>query len=93
MQDTEQKEAIEIEKHGKKLAPEKFQEIELPELFSDLLSKEKKLREAFDKLTPGKRKEYILHINEAKQEATKLKRLEKIKPMILEGKGLNDKYK
>lgn len=87
------KEAIEIEKQGKKLAPEKFKEIELPDLLSDLLSRDKKMKEAFDKLTPGKRKEYMLHINDAKQEATKLKRLEKIKPMILEGKGLHDKYK
>jgi uncharacterized protein YdeI (YjbR/CyaY-like superfamily) len=51
------------------------------------------LKTSFAKLTPGKQKEYIIYINEAKQEATKLKRLEKIKPMILQGIGLNDKYK
>jgi uncharacterized protein YdeI (YjbR/CyaY-like superfamily) len=54
---------------------------------------DKTLKTAFEKLTPGKQKEYIVYINEAKREATKLKRLEKIKPMILDGIGLNDKYK
>ena len=48
---------------------------------------------SFEKLTPGKQKEYILYIDESKQEATKIKRLEKIIPMILAGQGLNDRYK
>lgn len=86
-------EAIEIEKKGKKLDPEKFKKLDLPLLFSDLFREDKKLKKAFYQLTPGRQKEYILHINDAKQEVTQLKRLEKIKPMILEGKGLNDKYK
>jgi len=57
------------------------------------LKKDKSLKANFEKLTPGKQKEYIVYINEAKQEATKLSRLGKIKPMILQGVGLNDKYK
>lgn len=40
------------------------------------------LKKAFEKLTPSIQKEYIIYIYEAKQEATKLIRLEKIKPMI-----------
>jgi uncharacterized protein YdeI (YjbR/CyaY-like superfamily) len=44
-------------------------------------------------MTPGKQREYCEYISEAKRDATKLKRLEKIIPMIIEGVGLNDKYK
>ncbi len=86
-------EAVEIEKKGLKLSPEKFQPLENPELLQNALDENSDLNAAFEKLTPGKQKEYILYLNEAKQEATKLKRLEKIVPMILDGKGLNDKYK
>lgn len=87
------REAIEIEKKGLKIKPEKFKAVPLPELLSDALKKDNTLQSCFDKLTPGRQKEYILYLNEAKQEATKLKRLEKIIPMILQGTGLNDKYK
>ena len=86
-------EAIEIEKKGLKIQPEKFVAIPAPELLENEFKNDKNLKTAFDKLTPGKQKEYIVYINEAKQDATKLKRVDKIKPMILEGIGLNDKYK
>ena len=86
-------EAIEIEKKGLKIAPEKFKRVEPSELFSEAFKKDEKLKEAFEKLTPGKQREYIVFVDQAKLDATKLNRLEKIKPMILEGKGLNDKYK
>lgn len=87
------KEAIEIEKKGLKIKPEKFQPLPVPELLMNELKKNKNLKTNFEKLTPGKQKEYIVYINEAKQENTKLNRLEKIKPMILQSVGLNDKYK
>ncbi|MGC4231490.1 MAG: YdeI/OmpD-associated family protein [Niabella sp.] len=86
-------EAIEVEKKGLKMQPEKFTPVEPPPLLSDALQEDKKLKIAFEKLTPGKQKEYILYIKEAKQEATQLSRLDKIKVMILQGVGLNDKYK
>jgi len=87
------KEAIAIEEKGLKIKPEKHEPIPVPELLAKALSKDKKLKSAFEKLTSGKQKEYSLYIDEAKQEATKLKRIDKIAPMILEGMGLNDKYK
>jgi len=87
------REAIEIEKKGLKIKPEKFTAVPLPELLSDTLKKDNALQSGFDKLTPGRQKEYILYLNEAKQEATKRNRLEKIIPLILQGTGLNDKYK
>ncbi|MBX3163117.1 MAG: YdeI/OmpD-associated family protein [Bacteroidetes bacterium] len=87
------KEAIEAEEKGLKLKPEKFKPVAVPELFAKTLSKNKTLKTAFEKLTPGRQKEYNLYIDEAQQETTKLARIEKIKPMILQGVGLNDKYK
>ena len=84
-------EAIEIEKKGLKISPDKFVAIPISEILEKEFKNDKTLKSAFEKLTPGKQKEYIVYINEAKQEATKLKRLEKIKIMILQGIGLNDK--
>ncbi len=86
-------EAIAIEKKGLRIAPEKEKQVEIPQLFAEMLSEDKTLKESFDRLTLGKQKEYMLYIAEAKQEATKVKRLEKVRPMILLGIGLNDKYK
>lgn len=86
-------EAIEIEKRGLKIQPEKFVAIPVAELLEAEFKNDNSLKVAFKKLTPGKQKEYIVFINEAKQEATKLKRIDKIKPMIQQGVGLNDKYK
>lgn len=87
------KEAIEIEKKGLKIKPEKFAPIPIPELLSEALKSNKTLQQSYNNLTPGRQKEYILFLNEAKQEATKQKRLEKIIPLIQNGLGLNDKYK
>ncbi len=86
-------EAIEIEKKGLKIAPEKHQPLPVPEPLLSALQHDNALNEAFERLTSGKRKEYILFIEEARQESTKQKRIEKITPLILQGKGLYDKYK
>ena len=87
------KEAIEIEKKGLKISPDKTKPAPVPALFSSALKSNKQLKSAFENLTPGWQKEYLQYLNEAKQEATKLKRLEKIIPIILSGIGLNEKYK
>lgn len=87
------REAVEIEEKGLKLPPEKHQTVEIPEPLASALSSDNQLKVAFSKLTSGRQKEYCLHIAEAKQESTKLARVEKIIPMILLRIGLNDKYK
>lgn len=86
-------EAIENEKKGLKWKPEKSDEIEIPDLLEDAFNLDKAFKKAFDELTPFKQKEYVEHIDSAKREATKMSRLKKIKPMILEGVGLNNKYR
>ncbi len=86
-------EAIENEKKSLKWKAEKSDEIEIPEILKEAFNLDKSFQKAFDELTPFKQKEYVEHIDTAKREATKMNRLEKIKPMILEGVGLNDKYR
>jgi uncharacterized protein YdeI (YjbR/CyaY-like superfamily) len=84
-------EAIENAKAGKELKPEKKKTGDLPEELKSALKKEKKLQSNFSQLTPFKQREYIDYILDAKQEKTRIARVEKSIPLILEGKGLNDK--
>ena len=87
-------EAIENQKLGKEIKPEKKgKTIVIPKELQIALETNKNFQAAFKALTPGKQREYCEHIASAKQEKTKMSRLEKIKPMILKGVGLNDKYK
>ncbi|HET8885141.1 MAG TPA: DUF1801 domain-containing protein [Salinimicrobium sp.] len=86
-------EAIRNEELGKRWKPQKSEIPEIPTLMAECFSKEPALQTEFSKLTPYKQKEYIEHISAAKREATQISRMEKIKPMIMEGKGLYDKYK
>ncbi|HRZ42875.1 MAG TPA: YdeI/OmpD-associated family protein [Bacteroidales bacterium] len=86
-------EAIEVERKGLKIKPEKFQPLELPVLLEEAIRNDDRLSAGFKKLSPGKQKEYIVYLLEAKQEQTRNRRLEKIMPGIMQGIGLNDKYK
>ena len=87
-------EAIENQKQGKKVKMIKSQNsIEIPSLLNEQFNKDFELSDMFKTLTPYKQKEYITYLNEAKREATKIKRLDKIIPMIKAGVGLNDKYR
>lgn len=86
-------EAIEVEKQGLRIKPEKSTAPPLPRLLKDALEQDSILQNSFNNLTPGKQKEYIIYLNEPKQEITKQTRLTKIIPLILQGSGLNDKYK
>ncbi|WP_290819656.1 DUF1801 domain-containing protein [Flavobacterium sp.] len=86
------KEAIEIEEKGFIIPKEKKETI-IPEILKDELDKNINLNTKFKSFSPYKQREFIEHITSAKQEKTQLARLEKIIPMILEGKGLNDKYR
>ncbi len=85
-------EAIENHKAGKKVKPVSRQ-LQIPEELENAMSSEGELREAFTGLTPGRQKEYAEHIGGAKQEKTRLARLEKARPQILAGIGLHDKYR
>jgi uncharacterized protein YdeI (YjbR/CyaY-like superfamily) len=84
------KEAMEIENSGAKVAMKKTAEFALPEEFEKALTKSAALKKAFAALSPGRQRGYLLHFASAKQSATRTARVEKCKPQILAGKGLED---
>ncbi len=86
-------EAIVNAKAGKKIKPQAKKEIEIPSLLKEAFKKNQQLANQYSKLSLGKQREYSEHIVSAKREATQISRLEKCIPLILEGKGLYDKYK
>ncbi|GAB2631344.1 YdeI/OmpD-associated family protein [Belliella aquatica] len=86
-------EAIENEKQGKRWVAEKIDNVVVAGTLADALSENHDLETAFNKLSLSKQKEYVDYISEAKREATQITRLDKIKPLIIAGKGLNDQYK
>lgn len=87
------KEAIELQRQGKEIKPQRGKPVEVPPQLDAALAKNKKAKASFERLTLGKKREYAEYISTAKREETKATRLEKILPMILEDKGLNDKYR
>ena len=83
-------EAIEVEKAGLKVNFKKTAELEFPEEFQNHLNEIPELKTAFDALTPGRQKGYILYFSAAKQSKTRQARVEKSMQQILAGKGLDD---
>lgn len=83
-------EAIEVEKAGLKVKLKKVAEYNMPEEFQKKLDKSKALKAAFEKLTPGRQRGYLLHFSSAKQAKTREARVEKYIPKIIDGKGLDD---
>lgn len=86
-------EAIENQKRGLEIKPKKKAAIAIPEELQQSFNTNIQLRHAFKALPPYKQREYAEHIGGAKREATRLSRLEKSIPLILQGVGLHDKYK
>ncbi len=84
-------EAIALEKSGKKVALKTPSEYPIPEELQNKLDNNARLRAAFGVLTPGRRKSYIFHIAGAKQAKTRSVRVEKCVPMILSGRGFNER--
>ena len=83
-------EAIEVEKAGLKVNLRKTSEFTIPEEFQERLDEIPALKTAFDALTPGRQRAYILHFSAPKQSKTRESRVEKCIQQILNGKGLND---
>lgn len=83
-------EAARIEEQGLKVDLPK-DDLDYPEELVSRLDGDADFREAFDSLTPGRRRSWVLHFGSAKQAATRAGRIEKAAPKILEGKGFNDR--
>ena len=84
-------EAIEVERAGLKVKLKKVSEYSMPEEFEKKLKKNAALKKAFDALTPGRQRGYLLYFSAAKQSKTRESRIEKSMKPILAGKGLTDK--
>jgi len=84
------KEAIKVEKAGLKVPMKKTSQFGMPEEFRNVLDTTPAVKKAFNSLTPGRQKGYLLHFSSAKQSKTREARIEKAIPRILKGKGLED---
>jgi len=82
--------ALDIERHGKKVEFKKDAD-PIPDELMELFTKQPPLKTAFYALTPGRRRGYLLHFNQAKQSATRESRIQKCIPNIMKGKGLQDR--
>jgi len=83
-------EAIEVEKAGLKVNFKKPTKFIIPEEFQNKLNKNRALKKAFNALTPGRQRGYILYFSQPKLSKTRESRVEKCMQQILNGKGLND---
>jgi uncharacterized protein YdeI (YjbR/CyaY-like superfamily) len=83
-------EAIEVEKAGLKVPLKKAAEFAVTPEFQSKLTKIPYLKTAFEALTPGRQRAYLLHFSAPKQSKTRESRVEKCMQQILKGKGLND---
>ncbi|USX24807.1 YdeI/OmpD-associated family protein [Oxalobacteraceae bacterium OTU3CINTB1] len=82
--------AAKVEASGVKVEFKKTEEFSVPEEFQAKLDKMLELKTAFEALTPGRRRAYLLHFSSAKQSKTRTARVMKAIPDILSGKGLDD---
>jgi uncharacterized protein YdeI (YjbR/CyaY-like superfamily) len=82
--------AIEVEKAGKKVPLKKVSEFAVPAEFRRELDRDPALKRAFEALTPGRQRGYLLYFSAPKQSKTREARIEKSMDRILDGMGLND---
>jgi uncharacterized protein YdeI (YjbR/CyaY-like superfamily) len=83
-------EATEVEKAGLEVVFKKNTDYTIPEELQTKFDEFPHLKTAFESLTPGRQRAYILYISKAKQSKTRESRVEKYMQHILDGKGLND---
>ncbi len=83
-------EAIEIEKSGQKVEFKKITEHKIPEELQKKWEELPKFKEAFQSLTPGRQRGYLIYFSAPKQSKTREMRIEKLIPKIMDGKGIND---
>lgn len=83
-------EAVDVETSGLQVEYKKNTEYSVHEEFQVKLDELPGLQAAFEALTPGRQRAYLLHFSAPKQSKTRTARVEKYIPHILDGKGLND---
>lgn len=84
-------EAIQTEREGRTVALKPTSAYDVPGELQAKLDASPEFKEAFEALTPGRQRGYLLHFGSAKRSATRVSRIEKSTPRILDRKGLNDR--
>lgn len=84
-------EAIAVEEAGLAVPKKKVAEYEMPEELEERLREDDEYREAFEALTPGRQRSYLLHVSGAKRAETRERRVEECRTKVLEGKGFNER--
>ena len=83
-------EAIDVEESGVKIDMKKTEDYPFPLELEELFNNDISFRSAFNSLTPGRQRAYLMYFSQAKQSQTRIDRIEKYKPRILLGKGITD---
>ena len=78
---------------GKKISARRSKTLDIPTALTNAMRRQKGATAAFRNLRPGLQREYAEYVSLAKRDDTKQRRIDKILPMILAGKGLNDRYR
>ena len=86
-------EAIQNQKEGKELKPDRNKPVVISDELNQALQEDRELENCFRRFTTGKQREFAEYIASAKQPETRLARVQKVIPLILENVGLNDKYR
>jgi uncharacterized protein YdeI (YjbR/CyaY-like superfamily) len=84
------KEAIEMERAGKRVRLKETTDYTLAEEFKNRLDGNPDLKNSFEALTPGRQRAYLFYFSQAKQSKTRESRIEKYIPNIIQGKGIDD---
>jgi uncharacterized protein YdeI (YjbR/CyaY-like superfamily) len=85
------REAVEVERSGRRVELKTTSEFDMPDELARKLAEMPDLKRAFEALTPGRQRGYLLHFSSAKQSRTRESRIEKCVDRILAGKGLEDR--
>ena len=85
------REAAEVEKAGLKVDLKETKKLSVPEEFQIMLDEFPAFKTAFDALTPGRQRMYLIHFSQPKQSKTRASRVAKYMPHILAGKGFHDR--
>jgi uncharacterized protein YdeI (YjbR/CyaY-like superfamily) len=87
------KEAIQNQKEGKEMKPDRNKPIVIPDELNQALKEDSELENCFNRFTTGKQREFTEFISSAKLTETRMARVQKVIPLILENIGLNDRYR
>lgn len=85
-------EAIEVEKAGLEVKFKDTSEFEVPEELDWIFNEDPEYKAAFEALTPGRQRGYLLHFNQPKQSKTRTSRIEKAREKVFSGRGYNERY-